>query len=377
MPCARIVVSSNVERTARVMQMEGMFDVPPTSDAELSWDVSLPLDERPWSIGLIVGPSGSGKSTIAKHFWPEQLKKNYDWSATKSVMDGFPKHMGIKKIVALMSSVGFSDPPSWVRPFRVLSTGEQFRVTMARVLAEHADKKIAVVDEFTSVVDRNVAKIGSTALARTVRKLRQKFVAVTCHEDVEPWLTPDWVYRPAEDQFYWRLVQQSPTITLRVARVNYSTWQLFRHHHYLDTSLNKSAVCFAAFWNDTAVAFTSAVGFPHKVVPGWRLHRTVCLPDFQGANIGVALTDFVSSVLRAKSKHVFRTAAHPAIVSHCANSRLWKMNRHPSLSAPSSAHELSQRGRSMGDMKRATNRLTAGFEYVGPKASDEHVSALM
>lgn len=66
--------------------------------------------------------------------------------------------MGIKDIVGLLSSVGFSSPPSWVRPFRVLSTGEQFRVTMARTLAEMPD--LAVVDEFTSVVDRTVARPG-------------------------------------------------------------------------------------------------------------------------------------------------------------------------------------------------------------------------
>ena len=377
MPCARIVVSSQVERTPRVMQMEGMFDVPPTSNTELSWDVSLPLDERPWSIGLIVGPSGSGKTTIAKHFWPNQIATTYDWSNTKSVMDAFPASLGIKDIVSLMSSVGFSDPPSWVRPFRVLSTGEQFRVTMARVLAEHADQRVAVVDEVTSVVVRRVAKIGSSALARTVRNRQQQFVAVTCHEDVESWLTPDWVYRPAEDQFHWRLVQQSPTITLQVARVRSSAWELFRHHHYLDTTLNTSALCFVAFWKDTAVAFVAALGFPHKQVPGYRLHRLVCLPDFQGVGIGVALADFISSVLRVKSPNVFRTAAHPAVITHCAKSTLWRMVKSPRLRGQSTRHEQNWDRKDSTTMKRATNRMTAGFKYVGPAASHDVVATLM
>jgi GNAT superfamily N-acetyltransferase len=372
---ARVVVGSPVERTARVQQLEGLFAVPPTAHSELTWDVSLPLDERPWSIGLIVGPSGSGKTTVARHFWPQELAHTYDWSPTRSVLDAFPATMGIKDIVLLLSSVGFSDPPSWVRPFRVLSTGEQFRVTMARVLADHAGgAAIAVVDEFTSVVDRTVAQCGSAALARTIRERGQRFIAVTCHEDVEAWLTPDWVYRPATNLFHWRELQRPPVIELQVGRVHRAAWLLFRHHHYLDTQLNPAALCFVALWQDRPVAFVAALGFPHKFVPGWRLHRLVCLPDYQGVGIGVALADFVSSVLRSTAPHVFRTAAHPAVVAHCARSPLWKMRREPSMS-PASSHGES-RDRGIGNMKRATSRLTAGFEYVGPPA-DKATAALL
>jgi GNAT superfamily N-acetyltransferase len=249
----------------------------------------------------------------------------------------------------------------------VLSTGEQFRVTMARVLAEHAGvSSIAVVDEFTSVVDRTVAQIGSAALARTIRQRGQRFIAVTCHEDVESWLTPDWVYRPATNEFHWRELQRPPVIELQVGRVHHAAWMRFRHHHYLDTDLNTSAVCFIALWQDRPVAFVAALGFPHKYTPGWRLHRLVCLPDYQGVGIGVALADFVSSVLHVGGRHVFRTAAHPAVVAHCAKSPLWDMRRKPSMSPCSSVGEQLDKG--IGNMKRASDRLTAGFEYVGPEA---------
>ena len=65
---------------------------------------------------------------------------------------------------------------------------------MAHTLAEKP--RLAVVDEFTSVVDRTVAQIGSAALVRAVRRRNQKFVAVTCHYDVIDWLDPDWVFQP-------------------------------------------------------------------------------------------------------------------------------------------------------------------------------------
>src|SRR5262249_1254894 len=156
-------------------------------------------------IGLIVGPSGCGKSTIARHLFAEQLAQQEEldvWPKQQSVLDAFPAGMPIKEIVALLSSVGFSSPPAWLRPFHVLATGQRFRVRLARLLA-HCPA-LAVMDEYTSVVDRTVAQLGSAALAKTVRQRGQKFIAVTCHEDVEAWLQPDWVYRPAENCFSWR-----------------------------------------------------------------------------------------------------------------------------------------------------------------------------
>lgn len=191
-----IAVSSEVVQSARVKQVSGMFDLPPTKRSSLSWDVELPIEEKEWNIGLVVGPSGCGKSTIAKKLFGAELAKHHEWSKDRSLLDAFPETMETKAVVELLSSVGFSSPPSWLRPFDVLSNGEQFRVTLARLLAECP--KLAVVDEFSSVVDCTVAQIGSAALAKTVRKRGQRFVAVTCHDDVEAWLQPDWVYRPAE-----------------------------------------------------------------------------------------------------------------------------------------------------------------------------------
>jgi len=190
MPSLNIVRSSDVVRTARVMQVEGLFDVPPSKKSAVAWQVDLDLPAE-WNVGVIVGPSGSGKSTLARELFAEHLTRNWEWDAAKTILDGFADGMPIKEITELLSSVGFSTPPSWLRPFHALSTGEQFRVGMARTLAEMRD--LAVVDEFTSVIDRQVAQIGSAAIAKTVRRRGQKFIAVTCHYDVLDWLEPDWV----------------------------------------------------------------------------------------------------------------------------------------------------------------------------------------
>ena len=132
MPTLTITRSSPVKRTPRVVQLEGLFDVPPSGRSELAWSVDLPLDEKPWQIGLIVGPSGSGKTTVARELFGKSLVCGYTWPSDRSIVDGFPRGMPIKEITLLLSSVGFSSPPSWLRPFHVLSNGEQFRATIAR-----------------------------------------------------------------------------------------------------------------------------------------------------------------------------------------------------------------------------------------------------
>jgi ABC-type glutathione transport system ATPase component len=155
---ATIRLSSPVVSSPRVLQMSGMFDLPAAERSEVVLDADLPIEEKEWAIGLVVGPSGCGKSSVARHFWPKELARPMVWPKGKSVLDAFPASMSIKDVVQLMSSVGFSSPPAWVRPFQVLSNGEQFRVGLARLLAELP--KLAVIDEFTSVVDRTVAQIG-------------------------------------------------------------------------------------------------------------------------------------------------------------------------------------------------------------------------
>jgi GNAT superfamily N-acetyltransferase len=353
---------SKIERTPRVLQLDGMFDTPPAERAELEWTVDLPLAERDWNIGLIVGPSGCGKTTIARELWPADYVTGFDWPPERSVLDGFPEGMSIKDITLLLSSVGFSSPPSWARSFGVLSNGEQFRATLARALAEKTE--LCVFDEFTSVVDRTVAQIGSAAVAKTVRRRGQKFVAVTCHYDVEEWLDPDWVYSPVENSFQWRLLRGRPPIELEICRVHHSAWAQFAVHHYLTNTLSHSAYCFCAFVRGRPVAFDAWLPFFGKSRGKIRRgHRTVCLPDFQGVGIGNALFTRLASMWAGLGFRAVSGTGHPAEIAHRVRSPLWKMTAAPQRHA---------RGKHGQDKRRAVNRLVASFEYIGPKmARDE------
>jgi energy-coupling factor transporter ATP-binding protein EcfA2 len=186
-----------VHRSPRVHQLAGIFDVPLADEITRTWEVELKLPDN-WNIGLITGPSMSGKSVVARELFGAHLVESWPWPADRSIVDGFPADLSIKEILALLGAVGFSSPPDWLKPYAALSTGGRFRVDLARTLAETPADGIAVVDEYTSVVDRTVAQIGSAALAKAVRSRGSRFVAVTCHHDVTQWLQPDWVYQLPE-----------------------------------------------------------------------------------------------------------------------------------------------------------------------------------
>jgi GNAT superfamily N-acetyltransferase len=363
---------SNVNNSARVMQLSGLYDVPPLERVALKWNVNLPIEERDWHIGLIVGPSGSGKSTIAREAFAKQYVTGFDWPSDRSVLDAFPADMSIKDITLLLSSVGFSSPPSWVRPFHVLSNGEQFRSTLARAIAEYPD--LCVFDEFTSVVDRTVGRIGSAAVAKTVRRRGGKFVAITCHDDVLEWLDPDWVYTPADNTFAWRELQGRPAIDLEIARVHHSSWKLFAQHHYLTAELNKSAICFVGFVNGRAAGFHSYLNFFGKLSHGKavRGHRSVVLPDFQGAKIGNAMITTLASMWAALDRRVFRNTGHPAEVAAAMHDPAWQLIR-----APSRTSRRGGEAHPSMATTRAYNRLTASFEYIGPKMDRAIASRLL
>jgi GNAT superfamily N-acetyltransferase len=350
----KIRVSSPICETPRVLQVRGLFDLPEATTSAQEWDIDLPLTERPWHIGLVVGPSGCGKSTLARHLWPQALTPQADWPHDAALLDGFPESCSIKEITEILSSVGFSSPPAWLRPFHVLSTGQQFRAMLARLIAQAlAEPYLIVCDEFTSVVDRTVAQIGSAAVARTIRAKQLQFVAVTCHEDVEPWLQPDWVYRPAEQAFTWRFLQRRPEVRLRLVRCRASAWPLFAPHHYLSGSLSPGAVCFLASWGERPVAFSAWLPFFGTGPRARREHRTVTLPDYQGVGIGGAVSAAVAAMWKALGYRATSTTTHPGLIAARLRSPRWRLTRAPALA------------RRRDVIRHARTRLTAGFEYIG------------
>lgn len=217
MPRAHFVVESQTPITTRGRQVCGMFDAPPEEKQRLEWDIALPLEDRPWQVGLIHGPSGSGKSTVARALFGGETK--VEWRAKTALIDNFPAAMSVEQIATLCSAVGLNTIPCWLRPHEVLSNGERFRADMARLLAEAAPGSTVVVDEFTSVVDRQVAQVASHALQKAVRKAGFRLVAVSCHSHIIEWLQPDCTLELGERHIDLGLLRQRPPIQRSIARV--------------------------------------------------------------------------------------------------------------------------------------------------------------
>jgi ABC-type thiamine transport system ATPase subunit/GNAT superfamily N-acetyltransferase len=351
---------TTIHKSGRVLQIAGIFDLPPAAECTVRWNVDLPIEGRDWSVGLVVGASGSGKSTIVRELFGPAVVEGFDWPADRSILDAFPAEMGIKEISGLLSSVGLSSPPAWLRPFRALSTGEQFRVFCARALAER--RELAVIDEFTSVVDRTVARIGSAAIAKAVRRSGRRLVAVTCHYDVLDWLQPDWVYEPSGNRFQWRSLQGRPAIRLEIMRVRgREVWPLFAPHHYLSGGLSRWARCFLGTIEGRPAAFGAVLSFPHPTAPGWREHRFVVLPDFQGVGVGNRLSEYLAGIFAATGKPYRGLTSHPAFIQHRLRSPLWECYRRPQFS-----RRQGTQGKAGMSASQATARWIAGFQFIGP-----------
>lgn len=353
-----VELKSTLVDSPRVAQVRGLFDLVPSTLDHHVREHQLAIEEKPWHIGLITGPSGSGKSTLARVLWPDTMVPPNPWHQAASLLDSFPMELGIKEVVEILSSVGFSSPPAWLRPFSSLSNGQQFRATLALLIAQAkagTSKMPIIFDEFTSVVDRTVARIGSSALAKIIRRMEMQFVAVTCHDDIIEWLQPDWIYRVDEGTFTWRCLRRRPKIELEIIRTKASAWHLFAPHHYLSNAIAPSAICFLASWNKQPVAFSAWLPFVGKGPPTRREHRTVCLPDFQGVGIGQALSSTIASMFKGLDLRAISTTTHPGLIASRIRGSNWQLRRAPSLAQRSGKMNLSH----------ARTRLTAGFEYIG------------
>ncbi|MDB5353604.1 MAG: putative transporter [Phycisphaerales bacterium] len=404
MPLLDLHLACPVHASPRVRELSAMFDMAPAEKLTEHFSVEIPAHDEPWQIGVIVGPSGSGKTTIAREAFGPALHRPRRWPRNKAVIDCLGD-LPVPQIAHTLTAVGLGSPPSWLKPYAVLSNGEKHRCDLARALLLNEEKtdcklqsanckmqteresapptapqfalcnlqfafcnptpgNLIVFDEFTSLVDRTVAKISSAAVSRAIRtgKIPRRFVAVTCHYDVVQWLEPDWVIDMAS-QTLARGRLRRPALRLDVRRCGREVWQIFRRHHYLSGNLHPSAQCFVAYVADRAAAFTAVLPFPHPVRPGYREHRTVCLPDFQGVGIGNSLSAFVASIFAATGKPYFSTTSHPAIIRHRAKSPLWRMLRAPGRVSRSGSSGAGKTGMSA---TLSRGRMTASFEYVGP-----------
>ncbi len=318
-----IVKKIDVDNTFRNQSILNRFDMS-VDHAELKLSGIIDIDHD-WDIGIICGMSGTGKTTIAENILGGVSKKK-SYSKTKSVIDSMPKNKSIEEILCAFNDVGFSTPPSYIKPYSVLSTGEKMRVDIARLLL--SDNDFIVFDEFTSVVDRKVAMVMCRAIVNAIKKNKKKFVAVTCHSDVIQWLRPDWVFNTdtmLQDNIRGQLQQKKIRVAIHEEK---GKWDIFRRYHYMNSEIHKSSTQYVAYIDNDPVGFISYLHMPHpKRVNIKKIHRLVVLPEYQGIGIGKNILKYVADLIVAKKFYCYIATSNPKICKSLVKSKDWILKR--------------------------------------------------
>ena len=315
---------------------------------------------RSFGIGVIVGASGTGKSTLLKSFGSAEA---YAWD-DRAIVDYFDTPDEARE---KLFAVGLTSIPTWFKPYPVLSNGEKFRADLAVRLKDNA-----VIDEYTSVVDRNIAKAASKSFRKYITDNGVTGIVIaTVHRDILNYLQPDWIIDTDAGMFavkprecLWR-----EPVVAEVYEVQPALWQLYAKHHYLTADLSPFARCFAAIIEGSPAAFYAVISYPSGTVKNaFRGHRLVTHPDYQGLGIGPRLSDFVAQAYVAEGKRFFAKTAHPRLGEYRERSIEWKptsKNKRYRTDTASDAQRQQRRQRFV-DWKMNPNRLTYSHEYVGP-----------
>ncbi len=353
----------------RAARTQSLFNV--ESAAEFNLDVELPIDGQDWQIGLIVGPSGSGKSSIGRTLWPG-TEYRPDWPEDHPIVDAIGAGVPYDSVTAALVAVGLGSVPAWLRPYRVLSTDEQFRANLAHLLC--AAPARAIVDEFTSVVDRQVARVGAEAFGKAWRRTAGQIVLLSCHYDIIDWLRPDWIYDTATGNFTRGCLRYRPAQPLKIYETDWRFWPLFQPHHYLTLPHMIAATNYVGFIDNQPVAHVAFTTRPGLIEA--RAARLVVLPDWQGIGIGGKFLDAVCRAwLQGRNRYklplrtLFNTS-HPGLAAALRRNPRWtqisarlfgedKQRSHVSLS-----RAMSKNAAGYGGHFRAVQ----GFRYLGDEA---------
>ncbi len=311
----------NSYRAARV---KSLFN----AESGCNWQhvAELPIEDDDWKIGLIVGASGSGKTSIGKQVFGEAAVYDlYDgWKKDRPIIDCIAPSGDFNQVTGALSAVGLGDVPAWLRPFHVLSNGEKFRAGLARLICERPEN--SVVDEFTSVIDRQIAKVGAAAFAKSWRKGPGRIILLSCHYDIIEWLQPDWVYDTVEARFS-RDCLRRPPVQLDIYKANGTLWHYFKEHYYLDLPHPPAAEYFIGMVGDTPVAHLAVC--PMFTANGYRATRLVVMPEWQGIGVGTA---FLAAVCQYhleghgrcnREYPTFFHTSHPQLCGALRKSKKW------------------------------------------------------
>jgi len=371
--------SCNDFNSYRAARVKSLFNAESGANFDLS--AELPVDDSGWSIGLIVGPSGSGKTSMGRQFWGEDALDDFSgWPTDKPIIDAIAPKGDFNDVTAALASVGLGTVPTWLRPYPVLSNGEKFRANLARIICE-APKQV-VIDEFTSVVDRQIAKFGALAFAKSWKRLAKEggnqCVLLSCHYDIIDWVEPDWVFDTATGKYAGRGLWRRPKFELEIWQTDWRYWHLFEPHHYLKLPKMVAATNYVGTVDgEPVVHIAVSPAFQNN---GYRASRLVVMPEWQGAGVGVRFLNMVCEInLRGETRYkkplpTFFHTSHPGLCAALRRDNKWVQISVSTngVNKGKSKASLMKSAKSSGIPVIATGygghfRAVQGFRYLGER----------
>ena len=310
-----ITLTSKIQNDKYTEYVYDAFDIQNREETSVTIPMDIDgLNSFEWNVGVIYGGSGSGKSTILKELGGI---KTIEFDVDKPLISNFD-WLEPEEASRVLTSIGLSSVPTWLRPFRLLSNGEQYRAYLAYLVASSKEGETILVDEYTSVVDRDVAKAMSLALQKYIRREKKKVILASCHFDIMEWVMPDWIYTPLkggglERPDYLRLGR--PEISLQVSRVEPQTFDFFKKHHYLTESVNRTYIFILFEWNNKPIGI-NVIGRHLGKNGGFKVFREsriVVHPDYQGMGIGSKISEFCGGILKSIGGKFYTKTINPAL----------------------------------------------------------------
>lgn len=338
------------------------IDAEKKSVHELSVHADVTTD---YSVGLIVGASGSGKTTLAKKMFGDDCFKTV-LDASHTIIDQLPAGLDYDACASILSGVGLTSVPCWIRPVNTLSNGQKARAEAALLMTRDG---FTVIDEWTSVVDRTVAKVMSHCVQKFARKQNKRVVLVSCHYDVIEWLNPDWVIDcnkgTYEDRrLLWRRSERFEKLAFDIRSVGRDSWRYFSKYHYLSSNLPGGHIeIFGLFYGENQVGFQCFANYvPHRDKTQKRImhsNRTVIHPDYAGLGLGILVINETSRLMHQKGFRVMAKYSSTPVFRSMSKYPCWKLlevKRHVGTTVI---------GKGVRDSGYRENVKTYSFEYVG------------
>jgi ABC-type ATPase with predicted acetyltransferase domain len=287
--------------------------------------------ESAFNVGLIIGASGSGKTTLAKEIYGVEC---FDvlLDPSKPVIEQFDSIMNYNDCVNALTGIGLSQVACWIKPAGSLSNGQKARAEAALQMC--SGKKHIVIDEFTSVVDRNVAKAMSHCIQRFARKFDKQIVLISCHYDVFEWLNPDWVIDCNKETYSNRRLERlgferNEKINFEIAECERNTWHRFSKYHYLSDKLPGGHIeTFGVYLNGQQIGFQCFSNYvPHRKGTKRIMHsnRTVIHPDYVGFGLGMKVIDVTSFEMKRRGYDVQAKFSSAPVFNSMSKNPYWKL----------------------------------------------------